>query len=107
MLCQCRVKTSNSNFASPSSLSFHIKNAKVTSSRSVVEFKKMEGVGVAQQTTPMPQVQLPAHMDLHVKQQYKCDLCDYSSTRKENLARHKETHKCHKCEFRANAWDTV
>ena len=44
----------------------------------------------------MPQVQLPAHMDLHVKggvdggrQQYKCDFCDYASTKKENLARHK------------------
>ena len=77
---------------------------------------------VAQQATPMPQVQLPAHMDLHVKggvdggrQQYKCDFCDYSSTKKENLARHRylrghgqggaqgETHKCHKCDFRANA----
>ena len=45
--------------------------------------------------------------------QYKCEFCDYSSTKKENLSRHKnlrghvveaqaEVQKCHKCDFRAN-----
>ena len=73
--------------------------------------------------TPMPEVQLPSHMtdmSQHAKaegrrQQYKCDFCEYSSTKKENLARHRylrghgivdsngETQKCLKCDFRANA----
>lgn len=63
------------------------------------------------------------HMKLHVRsvhgdegKQYRCDFCDYSSTKKENLMRHKnlrghvigdaaqgELHKCHKCDFRSNA----
>lgn len=76
---------------------------------------------VAAQQTPMPQVQLPPRMERHFRgvddgrQQYKCDFCDYSSTKKENLARHKylrghgqgdaqdETHKCQRCDFRSNA----
>ena len=73
------------------------------------------------QAPTMPQMQLPSHMNLHAKaegsrrQQYKCDFCEYSSTKKENLARHRylrghgsvdadgETQKCHKCDFRASA----
>ena len=75
------------------------------------------GMPVPQQNpNAMPHVQLPSQvMNMQVKEQFKCDLCAYSSTKKENLARHKylrghgqgdphgEALKCHKCDFRANA----